>query len=893
MAESSACIRPPRWKNTLKKTLLCCAILLTAFAGYRQIAGAVSQRPLITETISETNLVTLAGNTRPEATPANDRGAVGADLPMEHMLLQLRRAPEQADALEKYLEEVEDPKSPNYHHWLTADEFGARYGLAAADLSAISNWLKSRGFTVNRVYPNGIVIDFSGTAGQVSAAFHTAIHNLEANGKAHTANMSDPRIPAALAPAVMGVVSLNDFRPRAMNKPRPAYTFSGCSGVLTNIPDCFSVVPADLATIYNLNPVFAAGYSGQGQTIAVVEDTNLYQTSRQPYQQDWTTFRSVLGLASAYPEGSLSQVHPGNCADPGVVVGADGEAAIDAEWSTAAAPSAAIEVVSCADTQTTFGGFIGMENLLNGPGMPPAVMSISYGESEAQLGATQNAFINSLYQQAVAAGVSVFVSSGDEGAASSDANANFATHGITVSGFTSTPYNVSIGGTDFEDSYEGETSTYWSGSNGADYGSALSYIPEIPWNDSCASGLIAKYLGYPATYGSSGLCNSGQGLFVVGGSGGPSGCATGTPSTNGVVGGSCAGYHKPDWQSVLGNPADGVRDTPDVSLFAADGIWNHFYLACYSDVAGGGASCAGAPATWAGFGGTSFGAPIMAAIQSLINQKTGSRQGNPNPVYYSLANTEYGATGSESCTSSLGNGVAGDCIFYDVTGGDIDVPCRGSHNCYKPSGRYGVLSTSNSSFRPAYKAGSGWNFATGIGTVNAYNLVMAFGSNGPTPTPTATTSATPTATATSATPAATPTATSTIATPTATATATPTTTPTSTPTPVPVLLKVNRSIVNFNTVKVGHLKSITVQLSNPAKDGLPITFGNPMAALPSASPQQFGFSTNCATQLLPRKKCELFVQFSPASPGPQSSTVTVYDNATNANQRIDLQGTGK
>ncbi len=856
----------------MKKTLLCFAIFLAALAGYLRIAGAVSvsRRPLITGMISETNLVTLAGNTRPEATAANDRGAVAADFPMDHMLLQMRRAPEQEDALEKYLEEVEDPKSPNYHRWLTADEFGARYGLAAQDLSAISNWLTSHGFIVNRVYPNGIVIDFSGTAGQVSAAFHTPIHRLEVNGKAHTANMSDPQIPAALAPAVVGVVSLNDFRPRAMNKPRAAYTFSGC-GDLTGIPDCFSVVPADLATIYNLNPVFAAGYSGQGQTIAVIEDTDLYRTS------DWSTFRSVLGLASAYPEGSLSQVHPGNCADPGVQVGADGEAAIDAEWSTAAAPNAAIEVVSCADTNTTFGGFIGMENLLNGPGMPPAIMSISYGESEAQLGATQNAYINSLYQQAVAAGVSVFVSSGDEGAASSDAGANYANHGITVSGFTSTPYNVSIGGTDFGDSYAGDNSTYWSGSNGADYGSALSYIPEIPWNDSCASALIAEYLRYPATYGSSSLCNSGQGLFVVAGSGGPSGCAKGTPSTNGVVSGSCAGYLKPDWQSVLGNPADGVRDTPDVSLFAADGVWNHFYLACYSDLAGGGASCSGAPANWAGFGGTSFGAPIMAAIQSLINQKTGSRQGNPNPAYYSLANTEYGATGSASCTSSLGNGVAGDCIFYDVTEGDIDVPCKGGPNCYTPSSKYGVLSTSNSSFRPAYKAGSGWNFATGIGTVNAYNLVMAFGSNGPTPTPTAT--------ATSATPTATPTATSTVATPTAT--------PTSTSTPVPVLLKVSSSIVNFHAVKVGHLKSVTVKLSNPAKDGLPITFGNPMAALPSASPQQFGFSTNCPTQLLPRKKCELFVQFSPASEGPQSSSVTIYDNATNANQVIDLQGIGK
>jgi subtilase family serine protease len=109
------------------------------------------------------------------------------------------------------------------------------------------------------------------------------------------------------------------------------------------------MVPADLATIYNLNPLFAAGYSGQGQTIVVIEDSDLYKTS------DWTTFRSVFGLASAYPQGSLSQVHPGNCTDPGVN-GADGEAVIDVEWSSAAAPSAAIELASCADSATAFGG---------------------------------------------------------------------------------------------------------------------------------------------------------------------------------------------------------------------------------------------------------------------------------------------------------------------------------------------------------------------------------------------------------------------------------------------------------------------------------------------------------------------------------------------------------
>ena len=203
---------------------------------------------------------------------------------------------------------------------MTAQEFGQRYGLADQDLAKISGWLQSHGFTVNLVYPSRVVIDFPGTAAKVREAFHTEIHHLEVNGAAHIANMSDPRIPAALAPAVIGVVSLNNFRPRPMNKPRPAYTVNS---------DTQLVVPADLATIYNLSPLFAAGYSGQGQTIVVLEDSDLYTTS------DWTTFRNAFGLKSAYPDGSLSQVHPGNCTDPGVNSD-DSEAVIDVEWASTA-----------------------------------------------------------------------------------------------------------------------------------------------------------------------------------------------------------------------------------------------------------------------------------------------------------------------------------------------------------------------------------------------------------------------------------------------------------------------------------------------------------------------------------------------------------------------------
>lgn len=668
--------------------------------------------------IDDSQRVVLHGNTRPETRTATDLGAVPDNTPMRHLLLQLRRSPAREAALKHAIDALYDPASPLYHHWLSPGEFGQRFGLSASDRSAILHWLGSHGFTVNVVYENGVLIDFSGTAGEVREAFHAPIHALRVAGVRHFANMGDPTIPAALAPAVEGIVALHDFKPHPMMKKRPQYTFSCSVGV------CHGIVPADLATIYNFNPAFAAGYTGKGQTVVVIEDTNVHSTT------DWRTFRKTFGLLTAYRYGSFVQVHPApasgrtNCTNPGVN-GDDGEAILDAEWASAAAPNAKIELASCNDTPD--GLLIAIQNIVSEK-KHPSIVSISYGECEAANGAASNAAYNAAYQQAASEGISVFVSAGDENAASCDANQANATHGIGVSGLASTVYNVAVGGTDFADGYYGDSSTYWSSTNSPTYGSALSYIPEIPWNGSCASQLIATYLGYSQTYGSGGFCNSADasnyGLIeVVGGSGGPSGCATGAPATPGVVGGTCAGYAKPSWQSVLGNPSDTVRDMPDVSLFASNGIWDEYYVYCYSDRANGGTPCTGAPSNWSGAGGTSFSSPIMAGIQALVNQKMGAAQGNPDPVYYQLAGSEYGSTGSMACTASAGQAPASSCIFYDVILGDMDANCTGANDCYLPDGTEGVLSTSGSAFDAAYGTTTGWDFATGIGTVNVYNLV--------------------------------------------------------------------------------------------------------------------------------------------------------------------------
>ena len=590
-------------------------------------SASAQKRDLLPKTIDERSMVTLQGNVRPEVSAQTDRGARPESLPLAGLQLVLHRSPESQAAFAAYLAQQQDPASPNFHNWLTNAQIGAQFGPSAADLQTVSQWLSSKGLSVNSVSPDGLVIEFDGTVGLVSEAFHTSIHNLEVNGIPQFANVTDPQLPEALTPVVSGVAKLNDFRAHVQSHllHTPASANVKPKGVGTDGYTYLSA--ADLATIYNFKPLFAAGITGKGQTIVLIEDTDQYSVG------DWQVFRKAFGLTRAYPYATLTQVHPtgtNTCTAPGAN-GDDGEAAIDIEWASAAAPNAAI-VNSACKGGTQFGGFLALANMLQSA-TPPSIVSISYGEAEASNGATENLYITNLYALAAAEGVSVYVSSGDEGAASADANRTRATHGIGVSGFTSTPYNISVGGTDFGYIPLGTPGTYFNSTNGLYYQSANSYIPEVPWNDSCAGSLIAGYLGFSTT-GTGSLCNSAiaspDGLLTTGsGSGGPSNCATGVPATRGVSNGTCKGYAKPSWQAGLGVPADGVRDIPDVSLMASNGFWGVYYAVCISDPAGnsGFTPCTGDPSTWAGFGGTSISSPIWAGIQALVNQKTATAVG--------------------------------------------------------------------------------------------------------------------------------------------------------------------------------------------------------------------------------------------------------------------------
>jgi hypothetical protein len=669
----------------------------------------------ITQAIDENNLVVLRGNVHPMARPEFEQGAVSDDQPLRRMLLLLQRSADQEAALRRFLDDQQNKSSPNYHAWLTSAQFGQQYGPADADIQAVTSWLQSHGFHVNNVAAGRTVIEFSGNAGQVRSAFHTEIHNYAVNGEARMANASDPQIPAALAPVVAGVVSLNNFpvkshvlplgsffRSKTTGETRPLTTFPNCG-----VSGCFGLGPADFATIYNSAPLFSGTpkIDGTGQTIAIVGESNINVA-------DVTDFRTIFNLPQNFSSTNIILDGP----DPGIN-GSEAESDLDVQWAGAVAPGATIDFVTSEPTETTAGIFLSatyiVDNNLAG------VMSESFGACEQQIG-TLNQFHDSLWEQAAAQGITVMVSSGDGGSAGCDnfATAQTATQGLGVSGFASTPFNVAVGGTDFDQI--NKWTQFWSATNDSTtQASALGYIPEIPWNDSCAQ-LGITGCGASAPHGS---------LNIVAGSGGASTL-----------------YPKPSWQSGTGVPLDNQRDVPDVSLFASNGFDGSFYIICQRD-ASGTSSCNlnNLGFTFQGMGGTSASAPAFAGIMALVNQSQATaqspapRQGNANYVLYQLFKKQTNANPAINCDASVSP--SSSCTFYDVTRGNSalahsstgtnSVPCAaGSPNCSNSnvtSGN-GVLVTAGNPPPLAYSTTAGYDLATGLGSVNVANLVKNWSS---------------------------------------------------------------------------------------------------------------------------------------------------------------------
>ncbi len=695
-------------------------IVLFSLMATGQQAAIVPAR--ITQPVDMEKTITLRGNTHPLARPEYDQGVAPDSLPMERMLLVLQRSAAQEATLRNLLDEQQIKSSPNYHMWLTPEQFGQQFGPADADIQAVTDWLGSQGFQVSRVAAGRTVIEFSGTAGAVRQAFHTEMHKFTVNGEEHWANASDPQIPAALTPVVAGLASLNNFPKKPMHRLLGTFSKSKATGLMRPLFTYpvgtneyrSGVGPTDFATVYNVLPLWQASpaIDGTGQTIAVVADSNINI-------QDVRDFRIMFGLPANDPQIIL------NGPDPGVIsptVGGDeNEADLDVQWAGAVAKGATIDLVVSEGTATTAG--VDLSSLYIIDNNLAAVMSESYGTGcESALGTSGNAFYSTLWEQGAAQGITVVVAAGDSGSAGCDDSAYepAAHNGLAVTGNASTPFNIAVGGTDFNDT--GNQSLYWNTTNTSQtFSSAKSYIPEMTWNDSCAN------------TGSVTGCASGvksDGSDLAAGGGGPSNCAI--PTNTG-----CVGYAKPPWQTGTGVPIDNVRDTPDISLFAGNGLNSSFYVFCEVDAnasSGGSATSCDLSAPYLDFqgaGGTSFSAQAFAGIMALVNQKTGQRQGNANYVLYPLA-AQSGAS-CPSIASMASTASASSCLFYDVQAGNNSVACVAgsspSPNCNGGTNNYGILVYPSGSSTPAWTTNAGYDLATGLGTVNAYNLVQNWKSN--------------------------------------------------------------------------------------------------------------------------------------------------------------------
>jgi len=683
-----------------------CLFTVKSEAG--QSSGAVPNR--VTRTPDENVRVTLASNVHPLARAENSRGAVADSLRMDRILLLLKRSEDQQTALQALVEAQQDKSSPNYHGWLTPDEFGKQFGPSDADLQAVTDWLSAQGFEKVRVSAGRTVIEFSASAGQVRQAFATQIENFQADGAVYVANASEPQIPAALAPVVAGVVSLHNF-PKKSHARYRGDVQRGADGhtlqPLFTFPNpyyggnFYGVGPGDFATIYNTKPLLASGNDGTGQTIAIVGETQINP-------KDVADFRTIFGLPNNFSATNIIL----NGMDPGITSQAEeSESDLDVQWSGSVAPGATVKFVVSASTPASAG--IDLSSLYIIEHNLADVMSVSYGECEKNLGTAGNAFYNGLWEQAAAQGITVVVSSGDGGSAGCDDFNNQATaaHGLAVSGLAGTPFNISVGGTDFNQ-YNRQT-TYWNATNDSVTGtSAKGYIPEFPWNENCSQ-LGLTGCGPSAPAGS---------VNIVAGSGGAS-----------------AVYAKPKWQmGVTGVPNDNHRDQPDISLFASPGFEGSGYLYCQADLTGVQSCDLSSPAyTFHIIGGTSASAPAFAGMMALVNQYAAahggsSRQGNANISLYALAKKS-----GASCTSSVTE--AAGCVFHDVSAPNVHYPTGAASNSVACKGgtlncsttvatSTGVLVDPAHPTTEAWTAGPGYDLATGLGSLNANNLVTTWAS---------------------------------------------------------------------------------------------------------------------------------------------------------------------
>jgi hypothetical protein len=650
-------------------------------------AQATYTQPRITAPVDNTSRVIIPHSTHPLALPAFEVGSLDGGTPMQRMILMLGGSADQDYQVSVLLDSQQTQGSPDYHHWLTPDEFGQQFGPAPQDIQVISGWLQQLGFSVDKVAQSGRWIEFSGTAAQVEIAFQTQMRRYQVNGEAHVANSSDISVPAALAPVVRGVASLHNFFSKPMLVQGPLVrraddgTFTPIGGDTNLTGGIHGIGPADFAEIYDvpsllLSPAPSTVLNGTGETIAIVARSDISP-------QDVADFRTVLGLPAATGTNPNFII---DGEDPGVVPGDNVEATLDTEWSGAVAPGATIDVVISASTLISDGVDLSASYIVDHNLAP--ILSASFNSCEAVESETgESVFVSALWQQAAAQGISVFVSTGDTGAAGCDPNAptTGATGGTAIGGLSSTPFDTAVGGLEFNETGAGDSvppspptsnTTFWSATNGTNGESALGYIPEMIWNDSGADSIEAGGGGVSILYATP----SYQTLSGV----------TGLQSTLNAF--------------TLPESSQHPRGVPDVALAASP---NHDgYLLCLN------LSCepTSAPEFFL-IGGTSASAPAFAGIMAVVDQKVGEAQGLANYVLYSLAAAEtYSACNSNSRTAPA---TATTCVFNDITVGNNGVP--GNDVTNDPVA--GAL---------GYPSGTGYDLASGLGSVNVSNLAAAW-----------------------------------------------------------------------------------------------------------------------------------------------------------------------
>lgn len=573
----------------------------------------------------------VKGHLHPLARPENDRGPADAFLALHSVRLAIRRTPAQQAGLDQLLDAQQNPSSPQYHRWLTPEEFADRFGASREDAARLVRWLESNGIA-GQVSRARDAIVFTASAGQIEQALHTSIHRYQVNGETHFANSSEPAVPEELAPLVAGFRGLNDFylkaaHRRSLRPPVKMPTNPGPDFFTTNYPGVNILAPADLATIYNVNGLYNAGVTGAGLTLAVAGESDIDLNDIQE-------FRKLFGLPNNPPTKRLV---PG-AQNPGLGSDAEGEADLDVEWAGAMAPNATILFVYSQDA------FDSAFDVIDEALAP--VLTFSFGACELRIPSSDIAIVSSEAQKGAAEGITWLASSGDAGAAAcEDQNGPFssAITRLNVNVPASVPVITAVGGSEFS-----QSSSYW-GSTHSNLGSAVSYIPEGGWTD---EDFLAQ--------------NNDPGFASTGG-------------------GASWYFAKPSWQVGAGVPNDGARDVPDVSLTASP------VVAPYALVSQG---------NFLPTGGTSASTPSFAGIVLLLNHylvATGAQKyvgmGNINPQLYALAN-------------SVPN------VFHDITSGSNIVPCviNSTQDCTNGS--------------MGYSAGPGYDQVTGLGSVNAYNLVL-------------------------------------------------------------------------------------------------------------------------------------------------------------------------